>query len=640
MFNSISSFCNLTFTQVAPTTVATFQFAEADAVNYTNDPTVALHVGNHTITTAESNPPELAYGGYPPLAAPTAQGDAWFNHTGYNNPALGTYDFADGIMHETGHNLGLKHGHAAQSGHGTTFPTLPYDHDSYEYSVMTYRQYVGDNPANSDNAPEHPTTYMQDDLAALQYLYGANYNTNNGSTVYTWDPATGQSFINGVGQGSPISNFILMTVWDGGGIDRYDFSNYATNLTVDLRPGAWTTTSTDQLANLGDGHFARGCISNSLLYQGNVASLIEDATGGSGNDTFTGNQANNTIVGGSGADTMNFSSALSNYTVVRNGMQTTVQARSGSDGVDHLVSVETLNFTDTQIGNLFFTGDLNGDGRDDILLQNHGATAVWEMNGSSIIGGGGIGALGSGWFEVGAGNFNSAAGATSDLLLQNGQQLALWEMNGVSIIGGGGIGVLNAGWSVTGVADFNHDSNSDILLQNGQHLAVWEMNGTTMLAGSGDIGTLNNGWAVAGTGDFNNDGSNDILLQNGQQLAVWEMNGTTMLAGSGDIGTLNNGWMVAGVCDVNNDGRSDILLQNGQQLAVWEMNGNSIIGGGGIGVLNPGWSLAGNGDFNNDGYSDLLLRNGQQLAEWQLHGTSIQPGSGGVGVLGSGWSLV
>ena len=53
---------------------------------------------------------------------------------------------------------------------------------------------------------------------------------------------------------------------DGGGHDTYNLSNYATNLKINLNPGAWTTTSPTQLANLsGDGiHLAQGNIANAL----------------------------------------------------------------------------------------------------------------------------------------------------------------------------------------------------------------------------------------------------------------------------------------------------------------------------------------------------------------------------------------
>ena len=107
-------------------------------------------------------------------------------------------------MHEVGHALGLKHGHVTQfrSDNAVNFPTLPTNHNSYEYSVMTYSQYVGDAPGNGDNAPHHPTSLMMDDIAALQYLYGADYGTNNSNTIYTFSTTTGEMFINGVGQGA------------------------------------------------------------------------------------------------------------------------------------------------------------------------------------------------------------------------------------------------------------------------------------------------------------------------------------------------------------------------------------------------------------------------------------------------------
>ena len=95
-----------------------------------------------------------------------------------------------------------------------------------------------------------------------------------------------------------------MTVWDGGGNDTYDFSNYTTNLSINLQPGGWTTASTAQLAYLGNGHYAIGNIANALLYENNPASLIENAIGGSGNDTITGNTANNKLTGGAGNDTI------------------------------------------------------------------------------------------------------------------------------------------------------------------------------------------------------------------------------------------------------------------------------------------------------------------------------------------------
>jgi len=151
---------------------------------------------------------------------------------------------------------------------------------------------------------------MMLDIAALQKIYGsANYAFNSGNSVYTWSSTTGEMSINGVGQGAPgtgqggTSNRVFMTIWDGGGNDTYDLSNYNSGTTIDLRPGEWTTTSSTQLANLGSGHFARGNVANALLFEGNTASLIENAIGGVANDTLIANQVSNQLTGNGGVDT-------------------------------------------------------------------------------------------------------------------------------------------------------------------------------------------------------------------------------------------------------------------------------------------------------------------------------------------------
>ena len=81
---------------------------------------------------------------------------------------------------------------------------------------------------------------MMLDIAAIQYMYGANFNSNAGNTVYTFSTTTGEMFIDGVGQGTPQANRIFRTIWDGNGIDTYDLSNYTTDLQIDLAPGGWS----------------------------------------------------------------------------------------------------------------------------------------------------------------------------------------------------------------------------------------------------------------------------------------------------------------------------------------------------------------------------------------------------------------
>ncbi|MEY8840207.1 M10 family metallopeptidase C-terminal domain-containing protein, partial [Cribrihabitans sp. XS_ASV171] len=103
----------------------------------------------------------------------------------------------------------------------------------------------------------------------------------------------------------PGGNRIFATIWDGGGTDTYDLSAYADDLDLDLSPGEHSLFNSTQQASLGNGNSARGNIFNALLHDGDTRSLIENAIGGSGDDTISGNQTGNDLAGGGGSDTIN-----------------------------------------------------------------------------------------------------------------------------------------------------------------------------------------------------------------------------------------------------------------------------------------------------------------------------------------------
>ena len=331
ILQTYSSMANVTFAEIAETSTqhADLRFAESDA-------------------------PGTAWTYYPSTSA--SGGDGWFNSSSgaYDNPQKGNYAWLT-MLHEIGHGMGLKHPHETSG----AFGQMPVGRDSLEYSVMSYHSYSGaTQPYYTNESWSYPQSLMMYDIAALQALYGANYATNAGDTVYRWNSNTGEMSVNGIGQGAPGGNRVFLTIWDGGGNDTYDFSNYSGNLNVSLQPGSWSTVSAVQLANLGDGHLATGNIANALLYQNNPASLIENVIGGSGNDSIVGNAANNTLTGGpgndsidgiAGDDTARFSGRYSDYSVTQNadGNWTVVDLRAGSpDGTDNLSHIKYLQFQD------------------------------------------------------------------------------------------------------------------------------------------------------------------------------------------------------------------------------------------------------------------------------------------------------
>jgi len=398
--------------------VSGLSFTEVSASSITGAYTPAVD-----ITLARSSYPSTSYAYYP--YSDQVGGDVWLGtNSGVNTPVKGDYGWHT-VLHELGHSLGLKHG---QETGGPANVALPTAHDSMEFSVMTYRSYVGAPLTGYTNETYgFAQSLMMDDIAAIQAMYGANFTTHAENTTYSFSPTTGEEFINGVGQGAPGANRVFLTIWDGGGNDTYDFSNYTTNETIDLTPGGWSVLSAAQLANLGDGHMARGNVFNALQYNGDVRSLIENAIGGSGNDTIIGNAANNvlsggagddiidggggndTIDGGSGVNTAIYHGARSQYKIVylSDGSFQITDLRVGSpDGIDTDKNIQSFQFSDgvyaasalipttvieaygstslTQVGNSFF-------------LYNGGAGPSLKYAGAAVV----VGQYG-GWTPIGA----------------------------------------------------------------------------------------------------------------------------------------------------------------------------------------------------------------------------------------------
>lgn len=360
VFNQVMTFTNLGISETTLHTTANIRLAHSSDASPT---AYAYYPGNYT-----------------------QAGDIWFSGTQYDAPIRGDYAWFS-MLHEIGHALGLKHGN--ETG-GVARVAMQYAYDAQEYSLMTYRSYVGaptDYVYNEDHS--FAQTYMMYDIAALQEMYGADYTTNSGDNIYTFSPTIGAMFIDGRSQGIPGANRIFLTIWDGGGNDTYDLSNYTSDLIIDLRPGGYSKFSSAQIADLGNGHRAKGNVYNALLHDGDPRSFIENAVGGRGNDTIVGNRANNHLSGGAGDDSLD--GGIGNDVLNGDGgtdtaviharlTQTSVSFVRGSpifdgpQGHDSLFNVEQYRFDDGTV----VQGD--GNNRVDDLFYYASNLEVWNSH--------------------------------------------------------------------------------------------------------------------------------------------------------------------------------------------------------------------------------------------------------------------
>jgi len=231
-----------------------------------------------------------------------------------NNQASFQGDWANGsyawetLLHETAHALGLKHPGAYNAGGGSTpGPYLPAAQDNRGNSVMSYhdakdaRRIVYQNN-QFQVATVNPDTYQVNDIAALQYLYGA---AQSQARTYSWaaDAAFSQ------------------TIYNSNGASTIDLSNQTRASVVDLRAGRASSIarrdayadmpfSARDYAALTSGGVKLSRLIGTPTYTGTnnlkiaAGSHINHAVGGSGTDSFVTNLDDNSIDGGDGDDSI------------------------------------------------------------------------------------------------------------------------------------------------------------------------------------------------------------------------------------------------------------------------------------------------------------------------------------------------
>jgi subtilisin family serine protease len=326
--------------------------------------------------------------------------------------------------------------------------------------------------------------------------------------------------------------------------------------------------------------------------------------------------------------------------------------------------------------------DHNADAVADVVLQDSsGNLSMWPMaattdntvsivNPGSIVPAAGVAALPAttGWKVVGTGDVNGDGKA--DLILQTPSNgIYVYLMNGKNVTAHGYIYNPDASWpwKVVGVGDFNGDGFDDLLLQNeaqSSELVISLMSGSSVpgamsLAGVA-VATPPNGpgWRVKGVGDLDGDGKADIIFQqNGlsagsssrDSIHLYLMNGTSIATSRRFYDNPNpSSWnfKVVGLGDIDNDGYADIVAQYdpgvsgaGRHIYYWPMRGGTQLTPGHALIVAPtgwDWEIKGIRDINGDGLLDLVIQKATTTAYGPVNSvSSLTIPAGGLTFYGS-----
>lgn len=285
------------------------------------------------------------------------------------------------ILHELGHGLGLAHPNDT-AGESGVFPGVDtitpvegknifhdangnvdtiydstdygnYDLNQNIYTAMSYNNGLKENGIEKF-APSMGSTYgnittpMALDIAALQNIYKANTSFAKGNDTYTL-PDT-----NAVGTG-------FECIWDKGGNDtiQYNGSGKSTidlreatidvnnQATIDAHTGGYISHVTDKWTPSITGVFHYESIAGGFTIAHGVE--IENAKGGSGNDTLIGNNLINGLTGNGGKDTL------------IGGLNADVLSGRGSADTFKFNSVDDSGLTDTTRDRIIDFSHVQGD---------------------------------------------------------------------------------------------------------------------------------------------------------------------------------------------------------------------------------------------------------------------------------------
>ncbi|MGL4634415.1 MAG: cadherin domain-containing protein, partial [Beijerinckiaceae bacterium] len=407
-------------------------------------------------------------------------------------------------------------------------------------------------------------------------------------------------------------NFGSDTITGGTGADYlyggYQFTNGGGD-TGDLGDSLNAGDGNDTVYGAGGNDTVYGGAGNDVLFGGRVASQDVDT----GNDTLNGGAGNDTIDGDAGTDTVEFSGALTNYTITQVGaVYTVVDNRSGSpDGTDTITNVENFQFTDgTVVAASMILGNaageaLNGTTGSDVILGFGGNDNLNSSDGIDRLEGGDDndylnGGLGDDILNGGNGNdlIHDNSGADS---INGGSGIDTVSFAGtgtainVNLTTGIGTGGDANGDTYVGIENIIGGNAGDTITGDTQNNAIWGDQGNDTLRGENGNDTLE---GAQGADTLDGGFGSDWLGYNNSDAAVNVNISTNVVSGghaTGDVvndfecveGSTYNDTITgtSGINEIRGHGGADSIVGNGGQDSLHGGDGDDRLDGSGSAIV-------------------------------------------------------
>ncbi len=333
-------------------------------------------------------------------------------------------------------------------------------------------------------------TPMALDIAAIQVIYGANMTHALGNDTYHLPT-------------SNTAGTYWLCIWDAGGTDTISNAGASSACIINLNAAPLVGANAGGYVSWNSGIVGGVTIANGVI--------LENAIGGSGNDTLTGNSAANSLDGGAGSDTLIGGLGNDIYVVSIATDNITETAGQGTADRAHasvsftLATGDNIEFLETINAAATTAINLTGNEIAQTITGNAGANRLYGLAGNDTLNGG-------------AGIDTLTGGAGRDQMT-GGSQRDIFDFNAISETGNTASTRDFIVDFVRSVDDIDVSTIDASTLLAGNNAFVWKGTGAFTASSAGELrfklfdnaGTVNDYTIVYG--DIDKDTASEFQIQ-------------------------------------------------------------------------------------------------------------------------------